>query len=132
MGVLTVHLDRVSNITNKDLIGKTDPYVRFELEQDNFFKDVDYGYQFSSKKRNDCNPVYNETFTWQIPTLDNMVLTCKIMDEDKFSRDDKCGPCKVKLEHLGVASRPKAVEKTFDRNLFTANGKIHLRISFTK
>ena len=130
MGVLTIYLDRVSNIADEDLLGKTDPYVKFDLEQDNFLKDVDYGYQKSSTKKDDCNPVFDETFTFNIPTLDNMVLACAIMDEDPL-KDDKCGKCKIKLEHLGITSDPMEVEKTFDRNIFTANGKIHLKLSFT-
>eukprot|EP00533_Pseudo-nitzschia_delicatissima_P007661 CAMPEP_0116087756 /NCGR_PEP_ID=MMETSP0327-20121206/5524_1 /TAXON_ID=44447 /ORGANISM="Pseudo-nitzschia delicatissima, Strain B596" /LENGTH=56 /DNA_ID=CAMNT_0003578827 /DNA_START=76 /DNA_END=246 /DNA_ORIENTATION=+ len=35
MGVLTVRLIKANNLKDADFIGKTDPYVKIELEQDN-------------------------------------------------------------------------------------------------
>lgn len=130
MGILKVRLVKATNLADKDLFGKTDPYVRLELEQDNIFRDHDYGYQVSSKKRNELNPVWNEDFVFNIPTLDNMVLTLKVFDEDIGSRDDKCGKCKIKLEHEGISRTPKRIEKTVDRNLLRKNGKIVVEISY--
>jgi hypothetical protein len=34
MAILTVFLERVTNLGGGDLIGKSDPYVKLELEQD--------------------------------------------------------------------------------------------------
>jgi Ca2+-dependent lipid-binding protein len=87
MGVLTVHLDKVTHLKDDDGLGmgKSDPYVLFELEQDNLLLDKNFGTQKSSKKKDDCNPVYNETFKFNIPDkvgLKNVELTCKIMDDD--------------------------------------------------
>ncbi|KAG7342855.1 C2 domain containing protein [Nitzschia inconspicua] len=131
MGRLTVHLDRVSNIADKDVLGKTDPYVRFELKQDNFGRDHDYGFQRSSVKKNDVNPVYDETFVFNnIPTLNNMVLKVKILDDDIGSRDDKVGHCTIKLEDLGLSSSPMVVERVVDRNLISKNGRVHLKLSY--
>merc|ERR1719401_1587363 len=62
MGILKVRLVKATNLADKDFIGKTDPYVRLELEQDNYLFDKDYGYQVSSTKSNDLNPVWNEDF----------------------------------------------------------------------
>mmetsp|Transcript_10207 Transcript_10207/g.21628 ORF Transcript_10207/g.21628 Transcript_10207/m.21628 type:complete len:133 (-) Transcript_10207:190-588(-) len=131
MGVLNVRLVKATNLKDTDFIGKTDPYVRLSLEQDNFLKDVDYGYQNSSKKANDCNPVWNEDFAFNIPTLDNMVLTLIVYDEDVGSRDDKTGKCKIKLEHEGISSSPKRIEKVIDRNLLRANGTIVVDVSYS-
>ena len=52
--------------------GASDPYVKFELEQDNLVLDKGFGKKQSSVKKDDNSPVYNETFTWNIPTLKNM------------------------------------------------------------
>ena len=113
------------------MLGKTDPYVVLALEQDNVFRDKDYGYQKSSVKQGDLNPVWNEDFVFSnIPTLDNMVLTLKVMDSDVGSRDDKCGKCKIKLEKEGITSTPKRIVKTIDRNLIAANGTITVDISY--
>lgn len=111
-------------------MGKTDPYVKLELEQDNLIRDKDYGYQKSSVKRGDVNPVWNETFTFNIPTLNNMVLTMRVFDDDVGSKDDKCGKCKIKLEHEGITSTPKRLEKTCDFNLLRRNGTITVDISY--
>jgi CRISPR/Cas system CMR-associated protein Cmr3 (group 5 of RAMP superfamily) len=34
MAVITVSVDRVTNLANSDVIGKSDPYVKLELKQD--------------------------------------------------------------------------------------------------
>ena len=130
MGVLRVKLVKATHLADTDFIGKTDPYVKIGLEQDNVFRDHDYGFQVSSKKKNDVNPVWNEDFTFNIPTLDNMVLSLNVFDEDIGSRDDKCGNCKIKLEHEGISASPKRIEKTIDRNLLRKNGKIIVEISY--
>ena len=38
MGVLTVKLVKATHLADKDLAGKTDPYVKLELEQDNLVR----------------------------------------------------------------------------------------------
>ena len=38
MGVLTIYLDKATDLTNKDFLSCSDPYVSFELEQDNFVR----------------------------------------------------------------------------------------------
>jgi Ca2+-dependent lipid-binding protein len=131
MGRLTIHLDRASNLADTDVLGMTDPYVRFELKQDNWGRDHDLGSQRSSIKKNEINPVYDETFIFNnVPTLDNMVLKVKIMDDDVGSRDDKVGHCNIKLEELGLTSSPMVVERVVDRNMFRKNGRVHLRLSY--
>merc|ERR1712130_525887 len=101
-------MGKATNLKDADWIGKTDPYVKLELEQDNLFRDRDYGTQISSTKQGEVNPVWDETFTFSnIPTLNNMVLSLKVYDDDIGSDDDKCGKCKVKLEHEGITSSPK-------------------------
>ena len=78
--------------------------MRFELEQDNTFRDKDFGNKCSSKKKDELKPECNEEFTFSdIPTLHNMVLTVNVMDDDMLS-DDKIGKCKIKLEKIGFTS----------------------------
>ena len=92
---------------------------------------MDYGFQKSTTKNNNLNPVYGETFHFAIPTLKNMVLKCVIMDEDGVSRDDKLGWCKFKLDTLGLTATPKAFREVVDRNLFTSNAEIFVELSYT-
>lgn len=78
MGVLTVVLKKITNLRDEDTLGKSDPYVVFELEKDNWVFDKTLGKQQSSKKKNDCNPEYDETFTFEnVPTTENMLLHVK-------------------------------------------------------
>ena len=44
MGVLTVRLIKASNLKDADFIGKTDPYVKIELEQDNVVSTTGFSY----------------------------------------------------------------------------------------
>ena len=95
MGILTVHLDRATNLKDEDTIGKSDPYFVFECEKDNFGPfDKTYGMQKSSVKQGDLNPVYDETFHFTVPNLDNAVLKIKVMDDDLL-KDDKMGKAKI-------------------------------------
>ena len=82
----------------------------------------DFGHQKSSVKQGVLNPVWNEDFQFSnIPSLNNMVLTLKVMDSDIGSRDDKCGKCKIKLEHEGISISPKRFTKTVDCRLLWRN-----------
>ena len=75
MGVLTIKLKSISNLLDGDGLGKSDPYVVFELEKDKWVFDKTLAKHTSSKKKNTCNPVYNETFSFpNVPTTNNMKL----------------------------------------------------------
>ena len=76
------------------------------------------------------NPVYGEKFVWNIPSLENMVLKVIVMDDDMLSFDDKVGNCNIKLDQLNLSRGPIKVDRVIDRNLLSANGKIHLKISY--
>jgi hypothetical protein len=57
--------------------------VKFELEKDNWVMDKDYGDRKSSRKGGETSPEYHEIFTWDgVDSLNNMVLRCKVMDDD--------------------------------------------------
>jgi C2 domain len=139
------------------LSSQSDPYVKFELEQDNFLLDKDFGERKSSVKKgksvevvggikscvflttlarcsDSLSPVYGETFTFTLPDdigLKNIVLKIKIMDDDPL-HDDKLGSARVKLEGLGLGATPKPVEAVVDKNFFAKDGKIFLKLSYKK
>mmetsp|Transcript_20311 Transcript_20311/g.22638 ORF Transcript_20311/g.22638 Transcript_20311/m.22638 type:complete len:133 (+) Transcript_20311:92-490(+) len=131
MGILHVKVIKATHLKDKDGIGKSDPYVKLELEQDNVFKDKDYGFQKTSTIEGNVNPVWNEDFTFNIPTLDNMVLTLRVYDHDVMSRDDKEGHCKINLEKEGISRSPKRIVKCIDRNLLRSNAEIFVEIYYT-
>jgi Ca2+-dependent lipid-binding protein len=129
MGKLTVYLDKVTNLADSDGIGSSDPYVKFDLEQDNMILDKDYGSQKSTTKQNDTSPEYGETFWFEIPSLKNMVLRVKIMDNDPL-KDDKLGYCKFELDKMDLTSELQPFEKVVDHNIFVKDGKVHLKLAY--
>ena len=75
MGVLTIKLKNITNLIDEDGLGRSDPYVKFELEKDKWVFDKTLAKHTSSKKKNQVNPVYNETFSFpNVPTTNNMKL----------------------------------------------------------
>ncbi|KAL7499390.1 hypothetical protein ACHAWT_008165 [Skeletonema menzelii] len=129
MGVLTIYLDKATNLKDEDTIGTSDPYIKFSLEQDNLIKDKDYGDTKSTVKKNELNPVYGETFHFNIPTLNNMELTIKVMDDDIVS-DDKMGKCKIKLEKHGLNSTPKEFKEKVYNRVFGKDAYVHLTLKY--
>ena len=133
MGVLTVTLQKVSHLRDADGIGKSDPYVRFSLRQDNLVMDKNFGKMESSKKANTLNPVYNETFTFHsVPNLHKMKLDVTIMDDD-IGLDDKIGSVEINLEHALLTTTPKDFIHVVDKKrfkLFAKEATIHLALSF--
>ena len=134
MGVLTVYLDKISHLADEDGIGRSDPYVMFHLEQDNAIFDKGYGKKKSSKKKGDCNPEYGETFTFEdVPSLNNMVLQVKVMDDD-IGKDDKIGSCEINLESLNPSEEGNGVEMVIDpkKGWFSKSATIFLKISYSE
>eukprot|EP00538_Stauroneis_constricta_P014350 CAMPEP_0119546868 /NCGR_PEP_ID=MMETSP1352-20130426/1112_1 /TAXON_ID=265584 /ORGANISM="Stauroneis constricta, Strain CCMP1120" /LENGTH=142 /DNA_ID=CAMNT_0007591611 /DNA_START=102 /DNA_END=530 /DNA_ORIENTATION=- len=136
MGVLTVFLDKITNLRDADTFGKSDPYVIFELEQDGWIYDKTLDTQKSSKKKNELNPEYGETFTFKkVPTIDNMTLHVKVKDDD-FGFDDDLGGCDINLEKLDDLFDGVDVEKVVDAKKgggwFSRKAKIYLTIKYSE
>mmetsp|Transcript_13140 Transcript_13140/g.36298 ORF Transcript_13140/g.36298 Transcript_13140/m.36298 type:complete len:143 (-) Transcript_13140:642-1070(-) len=136
MGVLTVFLDKITNLRDADFLGKSDPYVIFDLEQDGWIYDKTLETQQSSKKTNDLNPEYGETFTFKkVPTMNNMILHVKVWDDD-IGLDDDIGGCDIKLDDLDLSEEGTEVSKIIDHKKdggwFSRKAKIFLKISYTE
>ena len=115
-----------------DGFGKSDPYVKFHLEKDNFGPfDQDLGKRQSSQKNNTLNPEYGETFIFSgVPSLDKLVLHVTVMDND-IGRDDKIGRCTVKIYKLeGDLSNFVDVEQKIDNKLWRTDAMIYLKIKY--
>jgi hypothetical protein len=94
--------------------------------------DQDFGDKVSSKKKDETNPEYDETFTWELPDtmgLNNLVLTCKVLDDDLLL-DGKAGMCKINLEELALSAEPIGVDRVVDDNWLTKDARIYLTISY--
>lgn len=133
MGIVTVVLEKIMNLKDSDGVGRSDPYVIFELEKERIGFDKKLGKKESSKKGNTCNPIYNETFTWHdVASLDNINLVIKVMDDD-IGRDDVIGKVEVDLEHASLSSTPKEIIAVIDPKrfkIFRKEATIHLKVSY--
>jgi Ca2+-dependent lipid-binding protein len=133
MGIVTVTLDKCMNLRDKDGVGRSDPYVIFELKKERIGLDKSYGKKESSRKNNTCNPVYGETFTWHgVDNLDNVKLHVRIYDED-IGRDDSLGHAVVDLEHAVLSASPKEMVAVVDKKrfkVFSEEATVHMHISY--
>jgi Ca2+-dependent lipid-binding protein len=135
MSIVTVYLDKITDLRNADTYSKSDPYVVFNLEQDNYLLDKNYGKKISSKKKDDLNPEYGETFEFTgVPTLKNLVLRVRVMDDD-IGFDQVLGTCVINLEKLKKDSDPMTVETVIEDKagvgFFDKKAKIFLKIKYT-
>lgn len=133
MSKLTVELVKIVNLKDANPgVDVADPYVKFDLEQNNRLWNVtNYGRMVSTIKKNDRNPVYNETFVFKdIPELKNMELICTVHDQDDHSRDDKLGKCSFKLDKIELEPVPQLFHKKINRNGFSKDAYIFLKISY--
>ena len=133
MGRLLVFLEKCEHLKDSDGIGKSDPYVKFELKKDKLVFDRSFGKMESSKKHGDCNPVYNETFTFNsVDSLNKMDLNITVMDDD-IGMDDKIGEAHIDLDHALLNATPKDMILVVDKKRFKVFAKeatIHLKLSY--
>jgi Ca2+-dependent lipid-binding protein len=109
MGVLTIVLDKVTNLRDRDGVGQSDPYVKFHLYQDKIGFNKNYGNKQSSIKGGTLDPVYNETFVFHDVSLNNLKLSVRIMDSD-VGLDDRIGLCDLDLEKEDLNGNLKNIE----------------------
>jgi len=129
MPKLTIHLDQITNLIDDARRDMADPYVKFELEQNNAVFDKDFGEMVSSKKTNEQNPVYDEVFQFEIPNLDNMELTVTVYDDD-VENDDRLGRITINLEDLELTAEPYEIRRKIRNRVRKADSWIFLSLSW--
>uniref|UniRef100_A0A0N5BP80 C2 domain-containing protein n=1 Tax=Strongyloides papillosus TaxID=174720 RepID=A0A0N5BP80_STREA len=91
---LAVTIVQCRNLPAMDRNGSSDPYVKLCILPEKKQK-------FETKiKRNNLNPVFDETFLFNIPfnELYNMTLHLLVYDFDRISKDDRMGQLLIPLE----------------------------------
>ena len=90
MGVLTVHLDKITDLLDKDSIGTKEPYVRFELSQKQMLgSNKDFGKNYSSKKKGEMHPVFGASKI-HIYYLDGAIVARKNQRENARKLASAC------------------------------------------
>ncbi|KAG8096757.1 hypothetical protein GUJ93_ZPchr0013g33905 [Zizania palustris] len=91
-GKLTVTVVRAESLKNKELIGKSDPYVSLYIRP-----------MFKEKTRvidDNLNPEWNETFELIAEDKETQHLILQVFDEDKLKQDKRLGIAKLPLNDL--------------------------------
>lgn len=92
-GLLLVELIEASNLTDTDMFGKTDSYVKMYVRKK---KRVVY----SQMIENDLNPKYNERHMFIVHDVLQQELTLDVYDRDRFAPDDIIGRASVKIQDV--------------------------------
>ncbi|CAO3563982.1 unnamed protein product [Mortierella alpina] len=121
-GQLYVKLNRATNLTDKDFIGKSDPFVEMWLEK---------GYKQRSKDTKGLNPVFNETFCFYVRAGQNK-LYARAVDKDTF-RNDKIGQASISLDQVMNSGNVGPQDYDLPKWLgLRSNGKLNLQLQFVE
>lgn len=104
--LLTICLKEGRNLVIRDRCGTSDPYVKVKLDGKMVYK--------SKVVLKNLNPVWNESFTFPIRSLEQTVFI-KVFDRDLTS-DDFMGSCSVGLDKLELEKTTEMVLPLDDPN----------------
>ncbi len=118
-GTLRIRAYGALLVTDKDVIGKMDPYAILEVGTQKF--------KTISAQGMGLNPVWNEEFVFNIGADEELKIT--VYDSD-LSKDDFLGQYKVKVDQLIQTGVIDNYFPLTSRVLKSNQGNIHLRIEF--
>ncbi|PAN10605.1 hypothetical protein PAHAL_2G104800 [Panicum hallii] len=91
-GKLSVTVVKATSLKNKELIGKSDPYVRLYVRP-----------MFKVKTKiidDNLNPEWNETFELIVEDKETQSVIFEVYDEDKLQQDKRLGVAKLAVNSL--------------------------------
>ncbi|PKA59175.1 Synaptotagmin-5 [Apostasia shenzhenica] len=94
VGTLEVKLVQAKNLTNKDLIGKSDPFAKL------YIRPLHDRIKKSRTINNDLNPIWNEHFEFVVEDPTTQQLTVKIYDDEGVQASEYIGGVVIKLKDL--------------------------------
>merc|ERR1712055_1228039 len=87
-GVLTVHVIEASNLLNKDIMGKSDPYVEISFEETKVK---------SCTVTNNLSPQWNFISNFDVTGDDTSSIKFSVFDAD-YGKDQLLGSCSVSIK----------------------------------
>ncbi|XP_076954964.1 synaptotagmin-5-like [Bidens hawaiensis] len=128
MGTLEVKLVQAQGLTNKDFIGKSDPFAKL------YIRPLRSRTQTSRVIDNDLNSVWNEHFEFVVEDISTQHLTIKVYDDDGLQVSELIGCAQYKLSEL----EPGKVKDVWlklvkDLEIHRDNkdrGKVHLELLY--
>lgn len=117
VGILEVKLVQARDLTNKDIIGKSDPYavlyirpLRDRMKTSKTIVSIDAGFlpfivffldlTLYSLQNNDLNPIWNEHFEFVVEDASTQNLTIKVYDDEGLQPSELIGCAHVSLKDL--------------------------------
>ncbi|GJJ72987.1 hypothetical protein EMPS_05345 [Entomortierella parvispora] len=121
-GQLYVKLNSASKLTDKDLFGKSDPFIEMWLEK---------AYKHRSKDTKGLNPIFNETFCFYVRSGQNK-LYVRAVDKDTFS-NDKIGDTTINLDQVFNSGNVGPQDYKLPKWLgFSDNGSVNMQMQFVE
>ncbi|KAK2986217.1 hypothetical protein RJ640_010051 [Escallonia rubra] len=94
VGVLEVKLVQAKELTNKDLIGKSDPFAKL------YIRPLRNRMKTSKTINNQLSPVWNEHFEFIVEDTSTQHLVVKIYDDEGFQSSELIGCAQIGLREL--------------------------------
>lgn len=117
MGSLRVDVLDASDLPSADRNGFSDPYCKFELNDQTVFK--------TQVQKKTLHPAWNECFDVDVPSRTASSFVCKVYDWDFASDPDFLGATAINLDLL-----EPFIPKEYNLTLDGKSGKIRLRLLF--
>ncbi|XP_027368963.1 synaptotagmin-5-like isoform X1 [Abrus precatorius] len=94
VGILEVKLVQAKELTNKDIIGKSDPYAVV------YIRPLRNRMKKSKTINNDLNPIWNEHFEFIVEDVSTQHLTVKVYDAEGLQSSELIGCASIQLSEL--------------------------------
>ncbi|XP_020586414.1 synaptotagmin-2 [Phalaenopsis equestris] len=94
VGILHVKVIRAYKLKKKDLLGKSDPYVKLKLTEEKLPS------KKTKVKHNNLNPEWNEEFRLVVKDPNSQALELLVFDWEKVGKHDKIGMQVIPLKQL--------------------------------
>ncbi|KAM0938732.1 putative C2 domain, synaptotagmin-like mitochondrial-lipid-binding domain, C2 domain superfamily [Dioscorea sansibarensis] len=110
VGILLVNVVRAQKLKKKDLMGKSDPYVKLKLTEDKLPS------KKTTVKRSNLNPEWNEEFKLVVKDPQSQALEISVFDWEQVGKHDKMGMNVVPLRDL-TPDEPKILTLELLKNM---------------
>ncbi|KAK7831032.1 synaptotagmin-2 [Quercus suber] len=110
VGILHVKILRAMKLKRKDLLGSSDPYVKFKLTEDKLPS------KKTTVKHNHLNPEWNEEFNVAVKDPESQALELIVYDWEQMGKHDKMGMNVIPLKEL-TPEEPKVMTLDLLKNM---------------
>ncbi|GAV56733.1 C2 domain-containing protein [Cephalotus follicularis] len=110
VGILTVKIVRGVKLKKKDLMGKSDPYVKFKLTEDKLPA------KKTTVKHSNLNPEWNEQFNLVVKDPESQALELNVYDWEQIGKHEKMGMNVIPLKEL-TPEEPKILTLDLLKNM---------------